>query len=280
MVEVQTQLTNPSPKEDSPKVSVVTISFNQAAFLEQAIRSVVNQGYPNLEYIVIDGGSTDGSLEIIEKYKSHFAFVCSEPDGGPAMGLNKGFRQATGDIFAFLNADDYLLPGALDQAATVLRTTGADVVYGDGYMVDGSGSKRIPIFSDEWNLQRFTYGSCVIVQPATFFTAESYRRTGGFNETHKAFWDAGLWVDLALNGARFHHLEQPLAAFRFHSSSITGSNRLRKHSDDVMDELFQKVNHRPKGSADRILSLAQRLLKFGSHPLRTLQSKQFVRSIR
>ena len=95
------------------KVSIVTISFNQAKYLERAIISVVEQNYSNIEYIVVDPGSTDGSREIIEKYRSKITIVILDPDKGPTDGLNKGFAAATGDIYAYINADDALLPGAV-----------------------------------------------------------------------------------------------------------------------------------------------------------------------
>ena len=100
----------------TPRVSIVTISFNQAAFLERAIRSVVEQNYPLVEYIVVDPGSTDGSRDIIEKYRSRISKIIYEKDSGPANGLNKGFEAASGEIFGYINADDAYLPGALSKA--------------------------------------------------------------------------------------------------------------------------------------------------------------------
>src|SRR6202171_6644991 len=105
------------------RVSIVTISFNQAPFLERAIRSVVEQDYPDIEYIVVDPGSTDGSRDIIERYRSRISQVIYEPDHGPADGLNKGFASATGDIFGSINADDAFLPGAVRGGVTALGTT-------------------------------------------------------------------------------------------------------------------------------------------------------------
>src|SRR6266568_7556231 len=141
-----------------PKVTIVTPSYNQGHFLEETIRSVLLQGYPDLEYIVIDGGSTDGSIEIIQRYSKELAHWSSEPDGGPAAGLNKGFRGATGEIFSFLNADDFYLPGAFYRIANIFSADrSVDVVYGDGYMSDVSGRLRKPIFSDAWSLWRLAY---------------------------------------------------------------------------------------------------------------------------
>ena len=116
-----------------PSISVVTPSYNQAAFLEETIRSVLLQGYPNLEYLVMDGGSSDGSVEIIKKYEKYLAYWTSQKDAGPSDAIRKGFEKATGSILAYLNSDDLYLPGTLHHLVNRLRTTGALTQhYGDG----------------------------------------------------------------------------------------------------------------------------------------------------
>ncbi len=270
-----------SKSQSWPRLSIVTLSYNQGRFIEEAIRSVLLQGYPNLEYIVIDGGSTDGSIEIIQRYSKELAHWSSEPDGGPAAGLNKGFRRATGEIFSFLNADDFYLPGAFYRIANIFSADrSVDVVYGDGYMSDVSGRLRKPIFSDAWSLWRLAYGACVIVQPATFFKREAFLQTRGFNEKNLACWDAGLWVDLALTGATFHQEKESFGVFRMHTDSITGSGRLREQFLRDMDVIFERIMRRPKRSRDHALALLLRLLKFSRHPQRTLGYKPFFHSIR
>lgn len=263
-----------------PRVSVVTISYNQGKFLEAAIKSVVDQGYPNLDYILIDGGSTDNSSEIIARYRDQFSFWCSEPDGGPANGLNKGFKHATGDIFCFLNADDMFLPYTLQRVAELFQQhRNADVVYGDGYLTDSQGELRKSTYSDPWNLWRMAYGTCVIVQPATFFTREIYRRTKGFNEEHRAFWDAGLWVEMAQAGAKFQHVKEFLAVFRLHKSSITGSGREDVEEARVSEELFKQIIGRTRRPSDKLVSLFLRLVKFLGHPRWSLSYKLFLRDV-
>jgi glycosyltransferase involved in cell wall biosynthesis len=142
------------------KFSIVTISFNQARFLEQSIRSILDQDYPHVEYIVVDPGSTDGSRQIIERYRDRIAKIIFEPDNGPADGLNKGFAKATGDIYGFLNSDDYFLPGALTTVASVFTASpDIDVLSGHALVVDARGCEINRFFSRRFSLTRFIYGA-------------------------------------------------------------------------------------------------------------------------
>src|SRR5215213_6927220 len=120
-----------------PKVSIIIPSFNQGQFLEATIRSALEQDYPNTEFIVVDGGSKDNSVEIIKKYQDRFSWWVSEKDKGHADALNKGFSHATGDIMAWLNSDDIYLPGAISEAASILQSrTDVGMVYGDADLID------------------------------------------------------------------------------------------------------------------------------------------------
>src|SRR5580704_11462983 len=134
------------------KVSIVTISFNQAEFLERAITSVVEQDYSNIEYIVVDPGSTDGSREIIERYRSRISQVVFEPDRGPADGLNKGFALATGDILGFLNSDDVLLPGSIRSAVAFLNSNDVDVVSAHATVIDAQDRHLRMAYSEPFSL--------------------------------------------------------------------------------------------------------------------------------
>jgi glycosyltransferase involved in cell wall biosynthesis len=260
-----------------PRVSIVMPSFNHAAYLEQAIRSVLLQGYPALELIVMDGGSADGSVAILEKYDPWLEYWHSQPDRGPADCLARGFARASGEVFAFLNADDFYLPDCL---ATVVPAfgSGADVVSGHGYFAEPAGHLRVPAFSDPWSLTTFRYGACVLVQPATFFTRDAYQRAGGFRQSNSLCWDMELWADMAAVGARFESIDAFLAAFRIHGGSITGNpgNRLlrRQHARLVM----ARSRGRAETRADRALQLVHRALKFSRHPFRTLRQRAFFYS--
>src|SRR3989442_13604746 len=140
-----------------PRISIVTPSLNQGAFVEEAIRSVLLQGYPNLELSVVDGRSTDGSIEAIGKYSAWLARWVCESDAGPANALNKGFRFATGEILGFLNADDFLLQESLANVARAFTMNmRADVISGHGFL-KASTNLQITRFSDRWDLRGFAY---------------------------------------------------------------------------------------------------------------------------
>jgi glycosyltransferase involved in cell wall biosynthesis len=243
------------------KVSIVTISFNQAEFLERAIRSVVDQDYPEIEYIVVDPGSTDGSRDIIERYRSRIAQVIYEADRGPADGLNKGFACATGDIFGFLNSDDVLLPGAVRSAVSFLSANNVDVASAHAIVIDAEDRKLRTAYSEPFSLKMFAYGACVLVQPSTFFRREVFERVQGFNVENKATWDGELWVDMALSGARFALADKVWSGYRLHSQSITSSKKLRQQQQDDQQRMFRKILRRDSSGTDRLVAHACRVRK-------------------
>ena len=205
------------------RVSIVTISFNQAMFLEEAMLSVLGQQGVELEYIVVDPGSTDGSRDIIGKYASGLSHVILEPDDGPADGLNKGFSLATGSVFGFLNSDDRLLPGVLAKVARYFENhPGVDVVSGHGYVVDDNDRVVRKAFSHKFDLARYCTQGTALLQQSTFFRAQAFRRTRGFNVENRTCWDGELWVDLALAGSRFGLYHDYWSCFRIHEDSISG----------------------------------------------------------
>ena len=262
-----------------PGVSIVTPSYNQGEFLEAAIRSVLLQGYPDVECVVIDGGSTDASVEILRRYERWLTFWCSEPDGGAAAALNKGFARTTGEIVGYLNSDDFYLPGGFYEVASVMCTQlGVDVVYGDGYFAQESGLLGRPIFSERWNIRRFAYRTSMLVQQATFFRRAALRKISGFNEANRSCWDAEFCADVALAGARFHHVDRFLAAFRIHGDSITGSGRLQNQYQKDVRRIAEKILERPETAADRVCRFVLRLQRFGAHPFRALSYRLFYRS--
>ncbi len=219
-----------------PRISLVTVSFNQGRFLEAAIRSALSQEYLNLEYIVADGGSGDGSAEIIRRHESRLAWSVSEPDRGPAHALNKAFARATGELFGYLNSDDVLQPGALAAAAALfLRRPETDVVYGDVDYIDEKG--RPAAFPGKRTRQMRTVafdrlamlrGVMPVPQQGSLWRAAVHRKIGGFNEENRTCWDGEFFYRCALAGFRFHHLPRSLGGFRIHSGSISGSGNNRE----------------------------------------------------
>lgn len=250
------------------KISIVTISYNQARFLEQAICSIINQDYPDKEYIVVDPGSTDGSREIIERYRDRIDKIIFEPDRGPADGLNKGFAHATGEIFGFINADDALLPGALSRVARAFaENPEVDVILGYVYQVDGDGRLIKRIRTGKINPKRFVYGGVNFAQQGMFFRAHVFRRVGGFNTKNTTSWDGELALDMALSGARFAVLKEYIAVFRLHDLSISGSGARRiKYMEDY-ERCFLKVMARYPCPKDRILCFLYRLDKWRRDPV-------------
>jgi glycosyltransferase involved in cell wall biosynthesis len=201
---------------DLPLVTVVTPSLNQGRYLEEAITSVLEQDYPRVEHIVIDGGSTDATLEILERHP-HLRWV-SEPDSGQAAAINKGFRMGSGDVYGWLNADDYYLPGAISAAVEVLRTTGCALVHGGWLRVDDGGNVlgEVPVVPFDYRLQLEHRNA--VCQPGSFFTRDAYWATGGVDESYHYAMDYELWLKL---GARFNvaHVDRTQAAYRYHGES-------------------------------------------------------------
>lgn len=252
------------------KISIVTISFNQAEFLEACIRSVINQDYHNIEYIVVDPGSTDGSRAIIKKFAQSIDTVILTPDNGPADGLNNGFNVATGDIYGYINADDILLPGSLSRISDYFaKHVATDVVSGHGILLDRSGTPIKQLFSTRWGLKPYAYGAVTTVQQATFFRREAYLRCGGFNADNRTCWDGELLVDLALSGSKFGLIHEHLGGFRLYDSSISGSGHLSRHYVHDFQRIREKILGRPFGSLDQLLCMLYRMGKYVGNPYQT-----------
>ena len=201
---------------EPPLVSVVTPSLDQGAYIEEAIRSVLEQDYPRVEHIVVDGGSTDGTLDVLSGFP-HLRWV-SEPDDGQAAAINKGFRMANGEILGWLNADDYLLPGAVSAAVEALTESGCALVHGGWRQVreDGTTIKDVPVVPFD-RLRQLEVANRVC-QPGAFFTREAYWAVGGVDESYRYAMDYELWLKL---GARFDvcHVDRVQAAYRYHATS-------------------------------------------------------------
>jgi glycosyltransferase involved in cell wall biosynthesis len=204
-----------------PKISVVVPSFNQAKYLELTLRSIVEQGYPNLELIVIDGGSTDGSQEIIRKYESYIAFWCSEPDGGQTQGIIKGFSHASGEILCFLNSDDLFEPGCLHEAGQYFTDhPDADAVYGDALWIDGDGNAMRPQKEMPFNRFIFLHTYNYIPGMSMFWRRAVYDLAGGLNPAFQMAFDADLWMRISDHG-KIKHVRRQWSRMRFYAEQKT-----------------------------------------------------------
>jgi glycosyltransferase involved in cell wall biosynthesis len=249
------------------KFSVVTVSFNQRQYLEEALTSVLGQDYPALEYIVVDPGSTDGSRQLIESFGSRLAATVFEPDQGAADGLNKGFRLATGDVFGFLNSDDALLPGAMRSVSQVFeQNPGCDIVMGNGFIVDADGRRIRRIRAAGFTVERYFYGGATWLQQSTFFRRTAFAAVGGFNVNNRSCWDGELLVDMVRAGAKVRYLDQDLALFRIHAKSITGSRRHSEMMKADADRMFSLTRGRKWTALDTMRGYLYRIERILTHP--------------
>ena len=249
------------------RFSIVTISYNQAPFLRGAIESVLDQGYPDLEYILVDPGSTDGSRDIIEDYRDRAARIIYRADRGAAEGLNNGFAQVTGDVLGFLNSDDVLLPGALQRVARAFaENPDVDLVMGHIWIIDGEGKRTRKAYTDPFDLKAFAHGACTICQQATFFRAKAFRDAGGFNVARRVAWDGDLFLDMLQNSARHMIVDSFLGEFRIHRSSITGARQHLDMSRAVREARFERVMGRPWQRRDELIRYLYLVRKYLLQP--------------
>ncbi|MBR6090311.1 MAG: glycosyltransferase [Anaerolineaceae bacterium] len=214
-------------------VSVITPSFNQAAYLKQTMDSVLSQDIPGMEYVVMDGGSADGSVELIRSYEDRLTGWVSEKDRGQADAVNKGAARTKGDVIGWLNSDDLYLPGAIRKALDHLAAhPEIDAVYGDVLSIDGEGKlinvMRFGQYEAE-DLMSFR----VISQPGVFFRRSAWERAGGLDLSYHYLLDHHLWLRM-IAGGKFAYLPEPLAAARFHAEA-----KNRAHTEDFGKEAYR-----------------------------------------
>ncbi len=200
-------------------VSIITPSYNQAQFLEQTIQSVLGQNYPNLEYIIVDGGSTDGSVEIIRRYAERLAWWVSEPDKGQADAINKGLRRAKGSVVAWLNSDDMYAPGAVAQAVdALLNHPGAGLVYGDAVSIDASGRPLNDMAFRQYSLADLAAFN-IICQPAVFMRRNVLSEVGYLDPAYHYLLDHQYWLRIAQRFPVMVHIPQVMAFARQHAQA-------------------------------------------------------------
>lgn len=211
---------------NNPLVSVITPSWNSAKYIEKTILSVINQSYKNIEYIIIDGGSTDGTLEIINAYKPWISKLISEPDKGMYEAINKGLRQANGEIVAYLNSDDQYCQNAIESIVSIFKEKKEfELIYGDLTFVDKNGDYLFKQKYPDFNLDRLIRSNfCMIGQPAAFWRNNLHGKIGYFDESYKLVADYDFFIRAALC-VKIMHTSQALAIFRLHSGSLTLTNK-------------------------------------------------------
>jgi glycosyltransferase involved in cell wall biosynthesis len=219
-----------------PLVSIVTPSFQQGRFLETTIRSVLEQDYEPIEYVVVDGGSTDESVDVIQRYADRLAWWVSEPDRGQPHAINKGFARATGEYMAYLNSDDTLLPGAISRLAEELaRDRDALVAFGDAEFVDEQGRLIRHGQPRVWEVGAMARcGSGSVLQPASLWRREAWELAGPMDEEYQYVFDTLFFLRVAAAGARATYLPEPLATYRIHDESKSARMMETAHGTEVL----------------------------------------------
>jgi len=230
-----------------PKISIVTPSFNQAVFLEETIRSVLLQGYPNLEYFVMDGGSRDGSVKVIRKYERWISSWMSGPDGGQTSALNRGFERSGGEILAWLNSDDVLLAGVLRRVARYwVEHAPCHFLSGDGEYVSADGKQvhyRVKAGAYSFrDLIRF-YRDVYLPQPSVFFSRQAFLEAGAFDASLRYGMDLDLWLRLSLHYP-LHYIPETFSYLRVHESSKSCSESA-KFCRELRAVILRYLHHLP-----------------------------------
>ncbi len=201
--------------DDVPRISIVTPSLNQGEYLEETIKSVLSQDYPDVEYIIMDAGSTDGSVDIIRKYEDRLAYWVSEPDRGQSHALNKGFQKSTGEVLGWLCADDLLCPRALRTAGEYFAAhPEIDVVYGDSFIIDTKGRKLQFCKKIKFDRRLFLGAGSWLHQQSTFWRRKIFFEAGMLDESLHMHLDPELFLRFALSGAKFAKVKGLAGCFR------------------------------------------------------------------
>ncbi len=263
----------------TPLVSIITPSYNQSAFLEQTLQSVFAQDYPLIEYIVIDGGSTDQSPEIIEKFSNQLAWWVSEEDKGQADAINKGFRRARGEILAWLNSDDLYLPGTVSQAVQSLQSNPElGLVFGDAITMDANGRPLGRLAFGDWGLKELI-NFRIICQPAVFMRRTVLEQAGYLDSSYHFLLDHQLWIRMATL-APVQHIASLWAAARHHpeAKNVSQAGAFGVEAMRILEWMRQnpKLSQLVQENESHILAGAFRLqaryLLDGGQPAAALQS--------
>jgi len=242
---------------ERPCVSIVTPSYNQGQFIEETILSVLNQDYPRIEYIVMDGGSTDNTLQILKKYAGRLKWV-SEKDQGQSDAINKGFQRATGDILAWLNSDDTYFPGAVKRAVEILYgDTDFKMIYGKTRYCDEGGKCLGEYPTEPFDYKRLAVFN-FICQPSTFFKREVFLEAGGLNTSLQFAMDYDFWLR-TVGRFKVEYLPEYLSTFRLHGKSKTISQiHALRFNEEILNTVVRYYKWAP---ANRVYAYCYHLVK-------------------
>jgi glycosyltransferase involved in cell wall biosynthesis len=265
------RLPTTNPPDKYPHISLVTPSFNQVQFVGHTLQSVLNQEYPNLEYIVIDGASSDGSQQVIAQVEEHLTHWISEADRGQTEAINKGFRLTTGEIMGYLNSDDVLLPGALNTIADYFaRRPDIDVIYGHRILIDEQGMAIGRWILPPHTSLAYTWQDFV-PQETMFWRRSIWEQAGGhLDESFRFAMDWELIARFSSVGAQFYRVPHYLAAFRVHAKQKTSSQMATIGAEEI-ERVEEKMHGRKVSRLERRLRVMPYLLM---HMLQDAQNRK------
>ena len=224
-------------------VTIVIPAYNHAKYLKQAIDSILNQDYPNIELIVLDDGSTDNTLDLLKSYGNLFVWERHE-NTGQANTLNKGWKMAKGDILSYLSADDFLLPHAVRLSVeSLLKNPDAVLSYGDFHLVDSESRVVRNVLAPDYSYEDMVTNYICAPGPGVFFRRDAYLKTGGWDSNFRQSPDFEYWLRLGLTG-RFMHINNRLAAFRVHEESQTFAQMTIERANEPL-KIIQKYYSLP-----------------------------------
>jgi glycosyltransferase involved in cell wall biosynthesis len=247
-----------------PRFSIVVPSLNQGRFIEETIRSVLDQDYPEKELIVVDGGSTDNTLDVIRRYEDRIAHWVSEKDRGQAHAVNKGFAAATGDVFGWQNSDDVYLPGAFRRAAEALAAhPGKDIFHGHIKFLDEEGRERDENRAVPVRLFNLLYDGSLVRNQAAFFRRSVWGTLGGLDEAFRFCLDREFFLRAAHRRAAFRLVPEFLGAFRVHEEAKTrGMQKVRRTEDERLMDLYASSPGPLRRALGKSASLGFRTLSY------------------
>lgn len=250
---------------ENKKISIITPSYNQGEFIERTIQSVLNQSYPNIEYIVIDGGSTDNTLEILERYKDRIDIIISEKDNGQADAISKGFRLATGELMGWLNSDDVFYPDCVEKIVELYNQQPGGAIYYHSMNDKIDEHDRLietyqHIIPDAAHLIKENYS---VIQQGSFYNAELLRKIDYLDPSNHYCMDLDLWLNLLKHGAIYHTKDKPHSAFRIYpgTKTDTGQEKFLNNIHRVLKKHGAKPYHKTVWHTIHIYNLKVKIKK-------------------